>query len=399
MKNNVFLSLLLFVVSVNFIHAQPGPYGTDVHATFKDEQGNFISISNSNYDIKWITWKSELVTPSKLEVLPDTLLYKTDTTGTYQRNWGTREQIFIKDDTVYIVDVRKTPAGGGIRAGAHFMIIKNNTDNMRLYPPVGHYDRWLLLDDIYFRQGNYYIPNLVYAFHSSLKKEYRNFFRPNLYDDWDLFRIENHKAIYKEIIAERVELFENHETASKLLNNLSPYSSDDWFYKKYFDSDKLHHSLRGGMVMGDRYHVNEDERDENDHELFGVLASNIFIYQKVDDSPIEYGYIKIPIDITGINEKDSKGDIRFKNLTDFAVLNVSNLKGRNSQDYYTALGYYSGIRQYFENRTYDKPMWGFYKIHISPLSAEELKRIAAEHAKDNNLYIDEEKARELYNKK
>lgn len=277
--------------------------------------------------------------------------------------------------------------GGTIIEGSHFLLVKNKTDTMRLYIPRG----CSTLDDIRFRKGNYMIPQLTYIFHNSLKKEKRKLFRPNLYDDWDLFRIENQTPVYKKIYAECVQLFDNHHTATSLLSLLSPYLGfDKYFTNKYFDKPVYPAQFMSGGI----YHIDEKKRNEYYHSFFGVFTSGIFIYQKDESSPYEYGYIEVPIDTTNVSRIDYSGNERFTqgfyNMA--AMSHILSIDGNNRTDTgeYDMLGYYPGIRLHDESFGTVKPMWGFYKIHLSSLSEKEYKRIALKHAEQNNLPHDKE---------
>lgn len=385
----LFFCLLPFVV----VNAQPGFVHfdkEDFSASFRDERNRAITPQNEEFEIKWIRLTEKLLTSDKWESISDTLSFKTDILEESRRTI-TDDTIHILNDSIYTISIGRIPGRRGIAEGSHFLLIRNNTDTMRLYPPAG----CLELENVYFRKGNYKIPQLAYIFHKNLKKETRKLFRPNLYDDWDLFRIENQDPIYKKIYVECIELFTPKNSAS-MLHSLRPrYDSNNHFIKKYFEDTS---SLGQFIGVGNVYSVNEDLRGEDYHSFFGVFPSGIFIYQKDETSPFQYGYLTVPIDTTNVSRTDSRGNDRFFQgfYNETTMSEVLSIKGYNETGAYDMLGYYPGIRQYTESLGAIKEMWGFYKIHITPLSNTEFKRIARKHAKQNNLLHEDKKAMEKH---
>lgn len=389
-----YVSIIAFILPIISIDAQPGAYGTDLYASFKGEKGQLITFDNKEFDIKWVSSKPVLVTPYKWGMVADTLSFAVDNRSEIRQNG--MERAYVKNDSIYLIDVRKTPAGGDIKEGSHFLIVKNNADTMRLYPPVG----CKYLYNIQFRTGNYKIPYLTYFFHATLKEDKRKFFKPNLIDDWDLFRIENkepkRKIIYAEVIPDN-EL----AMVSQIYTNDSAIDNSEYFKAEFFIDPSEFEDIDPWAGLNNLFCLEKKNKTDNSPAFFAIFRSGLFIYKENENSLYQYGFIEVPIDTTGVSKYKEKNDLAERKddiywgvheiIRAGDLLQLSNVKGlqtsNDMQEVYIAGSYnfYTLKRGIYESYS------GLFKPYFGFLPDEEIKRIARKHTKLNGMMREDKK--------
>ncbi|NRS90362.1 hypothetical protein HNQ02_003302 [Flavobacterium sp. 7E] len=337
-----YLLLLLVVTQSNFIFSQPGPYGSDLRFTLRNP--------NSNLKVFLV-------------------------------NQGEYHEIEVtKNSEEYFVSSRKSPVGG--RVIGHIEIVSKQKDTMRIYDFAYSMHEDIIIKSIPFTKGNYSIPKEVYIVHNLFKPEFRKQLKPSLNGDWSDFKIGKETPM-KEVYLKRIELFKNTDLFTSLFPTFyeqgSVFSANPYFLKEQLKTPDLYETIIGNgcssYIPCDYYN----------YFYFGLIAqSNIFIYQKEKDSPIEYGVIKVPIyrDMQQKAENCYKG-LLYPNLEDEIDFIHKNLSSTHFNTY--VLGYYVGKKKCNESFGTVKPMWGIFQIYIDKPDEKMIKIITDEHTKDNGL--------------
>lgn len=337
-----YILILLLLIQSNFIFSQPGPFGSDLIFTLRK--------FNSNIKV-------------------------------YHVDKEEHNEIKVsKYSDEYVVSSRKTPVGGWVKG--HIEIISEKKDTMRIFDFAFSNSKNIIIKEIPFRKGNYKIPKETYIVHNLFKQEFRQNLRPSLNGNWSEFEIGKEIPL-KEVYLKRIELFKN----TKIFSSLFPYpykkgsvfSSNPYFLKDQLKTPDLYETIIGNGCSSYR------PCDYYNYFYFGIIGeSNIFIFQKEDGSPIEYGMIKIPIyrDVQQKKENCYKG-LLYPNLEDKISFTLKNLTSINFKPY--VLGYYDGKKRCDENFGTVKEMWGIFQIYIDKPDKKTMHIITNEHTKDNGL--------------